>query len=62
VAALLAGLDGVNLAVGELALLNALVGLAVLAETVVLCDWLAWVFGSRMYQDGMGWVGRVLQI
>ena len=34
---LLAGLDWVDLAVGELGLLDALVGLAVLAETVVLC-------------------------
>jgi hypothetical protein len=35
--ALLAGLNGVNLAVGELAGADTLVGLAVLAETVVLC-------------------------
>lgn len=38
-ATLLAGLVGVNLAVGELGLLGALVGLAVLAETTVLCCW-----------------------
>lgn len=36
-ATLLAGLDGVDLAVGELASADALVGLAVLAETAVLC-------------------------
>jgi hypothetical protein len=35
--ALLAGLNGVNLAVSELAGADTLVGLAVLAETVVLC-------------------------
>jgi hypothetical protein len=37
-AALSAGLVGVDLAVGELAGADTLVGLAVLAETVVLCD------------------------
>lgn len=36
-ATLLTGLDGVDLAVGELASADALVGLAVLAETAVLC-------------------------
>ena len=39
-ATLLAGLDWVDLTVGELGLLNALVGLAVLAQTVVLWKWL----------------------
>jgi hypothetical protein len=37
VAALLARLDGVDFAVREFGLLDALVGLAVLAETVVFC-------------------------
>lgn len=48
-AALLARLDGVNLAAGEL-LVHTLVGLAVLTETVVLCL-------GRVSLISSGWVG-----
>lgn len=54
---LLSGLDRVDLAVGKLVLLDALVRLAVLTETVMLCAMSAWEkVGGKLHRVLTGWL------